>query len=54
MSTAGKPSLAMTSAKHKQLEDAGWTVGSTADFLRLTPEEQTTIDARMTSSTPPK
>jgi ribosome-binding protein aMBF1 (putative translation factor) len=37
----------MTAAKRKRLEKAGWTVGSTADFLRLNPEEQAIIEMRV-------
>jgi CO/xanthine dehydrogenase FAD-binding subunit len=40
----------MTAARRKQLEDAGWTVGSTADFLRLSPQEQAIIEMRMALS----
>ena len=34
----------MKKAKVKQLEKAGWRVGSTADFLELSPEESALID----------
>jgi CO/xanthine dehydrogenase FAD-binding subunit len=50
MGSAGKVPVRMTAAKRKQLEDAGWTVGSTADFLRLSPEEQAIIEMRLALS----
>ena len=34
----------MTDEKKKQLEDKGFHVGSVAEFLELTPEEQAMID----------
>ena len=30
----------MNTAKRMRLEAAGWSVGSTADFLELSPEER--------------
>lgn len=50
MATAGKAPVRMTAAKRKRLEDAGWTVGSTADFLRLSSEEQAIIEMRLVLS----
>ncbi len=50
MANAGKGPVRMTAAKRKRLEDAGWTVGSTAEFLRLTPEEQAIIEMRLALS----
>jgi hypothetical protein len=40
----------MTAAKRKKLEEAGWTVGSTADFLRLSPAEQAIVEMRLALS----
>lgn len=37
----------MESKKRKQLEEKGFRVGSAADFLDLTPEEETYIDIRL-------
>jgi len=37
----------MDKKKRKQLEDKGFRVGSAADFLELTPEEETYIDIRL-------
>ena len=36
--------------KRKQLEAAGWKVGSTKDFLDLTPEEATFVELKLTLS----
>jgi hypothetical protein len=41
----------MTAAKRKQREEAGWTVGSTANFLRLSQEEQAIIEMRLALQT---
>ena len=38
----------MDEKKRKKLEEAGWTVGSTADFLGLTPEEAAYINLKLT------
>jgi DNA-binding XRE family transcriptional regulator len=37
----------MDKKKRKQLEDKGFRVGSAADFLELTPEEEAYIDIRL-------
>jgi len=37
----------MEKKKRKQLEDKGFRVGSAADFLELTPEEEAYIDIRL-------
>ena len=37
----------MNRAERKRLEDAGWQVGSTADFLGLTPQESAYIELRV-------
>jgi DNA-binding XRE family transcriptional regulator len=37
----------MNKKKRKQLEDKGFQVGSAADFLNLTPEEEAYIDIRL-------
>ncbi len=37
----------MKAAKRKKLEAAGWTVGSAADFLDLSPEEEAYIEAKL-------
>lgn len=37
----------MRSNKQKQLEAKGWKVGSAADFLELTPEEETYIELKL-------
>ena len=37
----------MKEAKKKRLRKAGWRVGSAADFLGLSPEEQALIDIRL-------
>jgi len=42
---------AMNAAKKKRLERAGWAVGSTADFLRLSPEEAALVAMRLALST---
>jgi|GEM_PF-4503196 hypothetical protein len=47
MPNAGKDPVKMTAAKRKQLEEAGWTVGSTANFLQLSPDEQAIIEIRL-------
>lgn len=38
----------MKTAKRKQLEKAGWAVGSTVDFLGLTSEEEMLVNIKMT------
>ena len=40
----------MKQAKRKKLETKGWKVGSAADFLELTPEEETFIEMKMSLS----
>ena len=37
----------MKATKRKELEAAGWAVGSTADFLGLTPVEEAYIEAKL-------
>ena len=37
----------MDEAKRKKLEDAGWKVGTVAEFLGLTPEESAEVEARV-------
>jgi DNA-binding XRE family transcriptional regulator len=37
----------MNTAKRKRLEAAGWSVGSTADFLELSPEEAAFIELKL-------
>ncbi|MEX2393943.1 MAG: helix-turn-helix transcriptional regulator [Actinomycetota bacterium] len=37
----------MDRSKKKRLERAGWRVGSTADFLDLTPEETRIVELRL-------
>lgn len=40
----------MRLAKRKKLEAKGWKVGSVADFLELTPEEETFIEMKLSLS----
>ena len=40
----------MQQTKRKKLEASGWKVGSAADFLQLTPEEQAFIDMKLSLS----
>ena len=47
MANGRKVPVRMTAAKRKRLGDAGWSVGSTADFLRLSREEQAIIEMRL-------
>jgi ribosome-binding protein aMBF1 (putative translation factor) len=37
----------MNAAKRKRLEAAGWSVGSTADFLELSPEEEAFVELKL-------
>lgn len=37
----------MNAAKRKRLEAAGWSVGSTADFLELSPEEAAFVELKL-------
>lgn len=37
----------MNAAKKKKLQDAGWTVGSTSDFLSLSEAENTVISMKL-------
>lgn len=37
----------MNTAKRKRLEAAGWKVGSTADFLELSPEEAAFVELKL-------
>jgi ribosome-binding protein aMBF1 (putative translation factor) len=40
----------MKQTKRKKLEAKGWKVGSTSDFLQLTPEEQAFIEMKLALS----
>ncbi len=40
----------MKQAKRKKLESKGWKVGTSAEFLELTPEEQTFIEMKLSLS----
>ncbi len=40
----------MKITKRKRLEEKGWKVGSTADFLELTPEEEAYIELKLSLS----
>src|SRR5712664_2837111 len=40
----------MNSAKRKKLEAAGWRIGTTGDFLGLSPEEIQVVEMRLTLS----
>jgi predicted XRE-type DNA-binding protein len=40
----------MDTAKRKKLEKAGWKVGSSADFLGMTPEEAAYVDMKLALS----
>lgn len=40
----------MKTSKQKKLEQAGWQVGDTTDFLKLSPEENILIDMRISLS----
>lgn len=40
----------MNTAKRKRLEATGWTVGSTSEFLELTPEESALIELKLNLS----
>ena len=42
--------MMMRQAKRKKLEAKGWKVGTTADFLELTPEEDAFIEMKMSLS----
>ncbi len=44
----------MKTAKKKQLESKGWKVGSTSEFLNLSPEELKYIDLEITSNKNPR
>lgn len=37
----------MNTAKRKRLEAAGWSVGSTVDFLELSPEEAAFVELKL-------
>jgi DNA-binding XRE family transcriptional regulator len=37
----------MNAAKRKRLEAAGWSVGSTTDFLELSPEEAAFVELKL-------
>ncbi|MBD1812992.1 helix-turn-helix transcriptional regulator [Microcoleus vaginatus DQ-U2] len=40
----------MDEAKKKRLEDKGWKIGSTSEFLELSPEESILIDIKLALS----
>ena len=40
----------MKTAKRKRLEENGWKVGTTADFLNLSPEEAAYVDFKLAAS----
>lgn len=40
----------MRHTKQKKLEESGWKVGTAADFLGLTPEEETYIEMKISLS----
>ena len=40
----------MRTTKRQKLEAAGWTVGSTADFLDLSPEEASLVEMKLALS----
>lgn len=40
----------MDSKKRKRLESSGWTIGSTEDFLELSPEEAAFLDLKLSLS----
>jgi len=40
----------MKQSKRKKLEAKGWQIGTTADFLELTPEEEAFIETKMSLS----
>lgn len=40
----------MKQAKRKKLETKGWKIGTTTDFLELTPEEEAFIEMKMSLS----
>ena len=42
--------MTMKITKRKRLEEKGWKVGSTADFLELTPEEEAYIELKLSLS----
>ena len=42
--------MTMKAARRKTLEAAGWSVGSTDDFLGLSPEEEAYIEAKLALS----
>ena len=41
----------MDISKRERLEQAGFRVGTVADFLDLTPEEEELVESKVTSST---
>ena len=40
----------MDKAKQKKLQDAGWQIGSAADFLELSPEEAAFVELKLALS----
>jgi len=42
--------MTMKQAKRKKLEAKGWKIGTAAEFLELTPEEETFIEMKMSLS----
>jgi ribosome-binding protein aMBF1 (putative translation factor) len=51
MANDRKAPVRLTAARRKRLRRAGWTVGSPADFLRLSQEEQAIVEMRLALST---
>jgi ribosome-binding protein aMBF1 (putative translation factor) len=50
MANGRKVPVRMAATKRKRLQAAGWAVGSTADFLRLSREEQAIVEMRLALS----
>lgn len=42
----------MNSARLKRLQAAGWKIGSAKDFLKLSDEEATLVELKLSSPTP--
>ncbi len=51
MTIVGKRRTKMAAAKRNRLEAAGWVVGSAAEFLDLSAEEQAIVELRVNLST---
>lgn len=39
----------MNKAKREKLEKSGWKVGNAAEFLRLSPEEESFVELKLSS-----